>query len=140
MSDRDDIIDLAIAYTWALDTKNVEGLRQIFDAGATASLRGVECAGVDAIIARIGGAIIRLDRTQHFVGNHQVVVDGDEATHRCQLQSQHVLAGTEGGDNFIVGGYYEDRLMRTPDGWRITHRLMQQTWTDGNPDVVRRPA
>ena len=138
MSDRDDIIDLAIAYTWALDTKNVEGLRQVFLPNATAMLRGVECDGVDAIIARIGGAILRLDHTQHFVGNHQVEVEGDVATHRCQLQSQHVAAGTEGGDNYIVGGYYEDRLERTPDGWRIAHRLMQQTWTEGNPSVVRR--
>jgi hypothetical protein len=138
MSDRDDIIDLAIAYTWALDTKNVEGLRQVFLPNATAMLRGVECDGVDAIIARIGGAILRLDHTQHFVGNHQVEVKGDVATHRCQLQSQHVTAGTEGGDNYIVGGYYEDRLERTPDGWRIAHRLMQQTWTEGNPSVVRR--
>jgi len=138
MSDRDDIIDLAIAYTWALDSKHVEGLREVFTPNATATLRGVECDGVEAIIARIGGAITRLDRTQHFVGNHQVHLDGDVATHRCQLQSQHVMEGAEGGDNYIVGGYYEDRLQRTPDGWRIVHRLMQQTWTEGNPAVVRR--
>jgi hypothetical protein len=138
MSDRDDIIDLAIRYTWALDTKNVEDLRNVFTTDATATLRGVECSGVDAIIARIGGAVLRLDHTQHLVGNHQVTVDGDTGTHRCHLQSQHVLARTEGGDNYIVGGYYEDRVVRTPDGWRIAHRLMQQTWTEGNPAVVRR--
>ena len=78
--------------------------------------------GVDEIIARIGGAILRLDHTQHLVGNHQVTVDGDTGTHRCHLQSQHVLEGCEGGDNFIVGGYYEDRVVRTADGWRIAHR------------------
>lgn len=138
MSDREDIIDLAVRYTWALDTKNVEGLRDVFTPDATAMLRGVECNGVDAIIARIGGAVLRLDRTQHLVGNHQVTVDGDTGTHRCHLQSQHVLSGTEGGDNYIVGGYYEDRVVRTPAGWRISHRLMQQTWTEGNPAVVRR--
>lgn len=140
MSDRDEIIDLAIAYTWALDTRHVDGLRDVFTVDATAMLRGVECAGVDAIIDRIGGAITRLDHTQHLVGNHQVTVDGDTATHRCQLHSQHVKKDTPGGDNFIVGGFYDDRLTRTPDGWRIAHRLMQQTWVAGNPDVVRRPS
>lgn len=139
MSDRDEIIDLAIAYTWALDTKHVDGLREVFTPDATAMLRGVECAGVDAIIERIGGAILRFDHTQHLVGNHQVSIEGDVGTHRCQLHSQHVKAGTPGGDNFIVGGFYEDRVTRTPEGWRISHRLMQQTWTAGNPDVVRRP-
>jgi hypothetical protein len=138
MPDREDIIDLAVRYTWALDTKDVEDLRNVFAPEATAMLRGVECNGVDEIIARIGGSILRLDRTQHLVGNHQVTVDGDSGTHRCHLQSQHVREGVEGGDNFIVGGYYEDRVVRTPDGWRIAHRLMQQTWSEGNPNVTKR--
>jgi hypothetical protein len=138
MSDRDDIIDLAIRYTWALDTKNIDDLRHVFLPDATALLRGVECAGVEAIIARIGGAVLRLDATQHLISNHHVAVDGDTATHRCHLQSQHVLRNTDGGDNYIVGGYYEDRLVRTSAGWRIAHRLMQQTWTEGNPKVVAR--
>jgi hypothetical protein len=138
MADREDIIDLAVRYAWALDTKQVDGLRDVFTPDATAMLRGVGCNGVDEIIARIGGSILRLDCTQHFISNHQVVVDGDTATHRCQLQSQHVRAGVVGGDNFIVGGYYEDRLVRTGEGWRIAHRLMQQTWTEGNPAVTKR--
>ncbi len=138
MSDRDAITDLAIAYTWALDTKNLDALRDVFLPDATAMLRGVACTGVDEIIARIGGAILRLDHTQHLVGNHQVIVDGDTATHRCHLQSQHVKAGTEGGDNYIVGGHYDDQVVRTPDGWRIRHRVMQQTWTEGNPNVTKR--
>jgi hypothetical protein len=138
MSDRDDIIDLAVAYTWALDTKQLDLLRDVFVADATAMLRGVECTGVDSIIERIGGAVLRLDATQHLVGNHQVRVSGDAGTHRCQLQSQHVKAPTSGGDTFVVGGFYDDRVVRTPAGWRISHRTMQQTWTQGNPDVVRR--
>lgn len=138
MADREDIIDTAIAYTWALDTKQLERLRDVFLPDATAMLRGVECNGVDAIIERIGGSILRLDATQHLVGNHQVVIDGDTATHRCHLQSQHVKVGTPGGDNYIVGGDYDDRLVRTPAGWRIVHRTMQQTWSEGNHDVVKR--
>jgi 3-phenylpropionate/cinnamic acid dioxygenase small subunit len=138
MADREDIIDLAVRYTWALDTRNFEDLRNVFLPEATAMLRGVECNGVDEIIARVSGSILRLDRTQHFVGNHQVTVDGDDGTHRCHLHGQHVKEGTPGGDNFIVAGYYDDRVVRTPDGWRIAHRLMQQTWTDGNPAVTKR--
>jgi hypothetical protein len=138
MGDREDIIDLAVRYTWALDTRNFEDLRNVFLPDATAMLRGVECNGVDEIIARVSGSILRLDRTQHLVGNHQVTVDGDTGTHRCHLQGQHVKEGTPGGDNFIVAGFYDDRVVRAPDGWRIVHRLMQQTWTEGNPAVTRR--
>jgi ketosteroid isomerase-like protein len=138
MADREDIIDVAIAYTWALDTKQLDALRDVFVPDATAMLRGVACDGVEAIIERIGGAILRLDATQHLVANHQVHVDGDTATHRCQLHSQHVKSGTPGGDNLVVGGYYDDRLVRTPGGWRIAHRTMEQTWIEGNREVVRR--
>ncbi len=135
-----EIIDIAVNYTWALDTKQFDLLREVFAPDATAVLHGIECDGADAIIARIGGSIVRFDRTQHLVGSHQVRVDGDTATHRCQLHSQHVRDGLPGGDNFIVGGYYQDQMVRTPDGWRIQHRVMQQTWTAGNPAVVQRSA
>ena len=52
-SDEQSIIDLAIAYTWALDTKQLDGLRSIFAADATADLHGEHCDGQDAIVARI---------------------------------------------------------------------------------------
>jgi hypothetical protein len=137
-SDEQAIIDVAIAYTWALDTKQLDGLRTVFASDATADLNGVECDGLDAIIARIERPISRLDATQHLVGNHEVRVAGDTATHRCHLQSQHVKRGTPGGDNYLIGGIYEDRLARSADGWRITHRTMRAVWTDGNPAVVGR--
>lgn len=136
--DRADIIDLAVRYTWALDDRQLDRLDSVFLPDATAMLHGVACSGIDEIKARIGGAILRLDRTQHLVGNHEVSVDGDTGTHRCHLQGQHVRAGTEGGDNYVIGGYYEDRVVRTTEGWRIAHRLMQQTWVDGNRHVVAR--
>ena len=137
-SDQQAIIDLAIAYTWALDTKQFEELRSVFAPDATADLRGIHCDDQDAIIARISGGVGRLDATQHLVSNHQVRVDGDTATHRCHLQSQHVKRGTPGGDNFLIGGIYDDRLARTPDGWRITYRTLIEVWTDGNPAVIAR--
>ena len=137
-SDEQAIIDLAIAYTWALDTKQLDDLRSVFAPDATADLNGVQCDGLDAIIARIERPISRLDATQHLVGNHQVTVDGDTATHRCHLQSQHVKRGTQGGDNFLIGGTYEDRLARTPEGWRITHRTLTGGVDGGNPAVIGR--
>jgi hypothetical protein len=135
-SDVQAIIELTIAYTWALDTKHFDDLGDVFAEDATAVLHHVECADRAAIIARISGALSRIDVSQHFLGNHQVRIEGDTATCRCQLQAQHVRRGTEGGDNFIIGGFYEDRLVRTPAGWRISHRLMEETWREGNRAVV----
>jgi hypothetical protein len=132
------IIDLTIAYTWALDTKSFDDLRAVFAPDATAMLMGVSCEGIDAIIARIERPLNRLDATQHIVSNHQVRLDGNAATCRCHLQSQHVLKGTPGGDNFLIGGIYEDRLERRSEGWRITHRTLTPVWQAGNPAVIGR--
>lgn len=135
-ADEKAIIDLTIAYTWALDTKQFDELRTIFAPDATGMLHGVKCDDADAIIARISGALTRLDASQHLIGNHQVIIDGDTATCRCQLHSQHVKRGTEGGDNYIIGGTYYDRFVRTAEGWRISHRTMEETWNSGNRAVV----
>ncbi len=139
MSDRDDIIDLTIAYTWALDTRQFADLRHVFHPDATADLRGKACNGADEIITRIGRSVARFDATQHIVGNHQVHIDGDTATCRCHLQSQHTKYGLEGGENMLIGGMYLDRLVRTAGGWRIVHREMRQLWAEGNPAVLALP-
>jgi ketosteroid isomerase-like protein len=134
--DRQAIIDLTIAYAWALDTKQFEDLREIFADDAIGDLAGIHWEGIDAITARIEGPLSKLDATQHVVSNQQVRVDGDTGTCRCYLIGQHVKRGTPGGDHFIIAGTYDDELARTPDGWRITHRTLTVVWTDGNPAVV----
>ena len=129
--DRQAIIDVTIAYCWALDTKDWGRLDDVFVPDATADLGGTQHQGRADIIDRISTALSRYDDSQHMVTNHEVRVDGDEATCRCYLQAQHVSGGPLDGDNYLVGGRYEDRLVRTPDGWRIAHRELIVMWTDG---------
>ena len=136
--DREAVKALTIAYTWALDRKEFDRLRDVFLPDATARLGGVDCDGIDAIIARISAALSPLDDSQHLIGNHEVVLDGDTATSRCYLHAQHVRRDAEGGPNYVVAGRYEDRVERTPAGWRIRHRDLTVMWTDGNYEVVRR--
>ena len=148
MSDRDDVLQtlvderdivaLAARYCRALDTKNWSLLSEVFLPDATAVL-GVpnELAGLDAITNRIRTALDYLDDSQHLVGNHEVAVDGDTGTHRCYLQAQHVREVPDGSPNYMIAGRYEDRVQRTPDGWRIAHRTLTVMWSEGNLAVVR---
>ena len=136
IDDRLAITDLTIAYCWALDGHHWDDLDGVFTADAVALL-GTECHGLDAIKARVSGALSPLDDSQHMVSNHQITVDGDEGTSRCYLHAQHVRNAAAGGPNFVVAGRYVDRVVRTPDGWRIAHRDLITMWTDGNPVVVR---
>jgi len=141
VEDQLDITNVTIAYTWALDTKNYDGLDQVLLADATADLASpTTLQGVDAIKARIARTLDPLDDSQHIVSNHQIDVDGDEATCRCYLHAQHVRRGVEGGENYVIGGRYEDRLVRTRDGWRIAYRKLVSMWREGNAAVVHPPS
>lgn len=136
LADERAIVALTVAYCWALDTGDYERLRDVFAPDATARL-GEECAGIDAIIARVARALDPLDDSQHMVANHEVRLDGDRATCRCYFQAQHVRRAAPGGPNYMVAGRYEDDLERTPDGWRIRRRTLVPMWTEGNLAVVR---
>ncbi len=134
--DRQDIIDLTIEYCWTLDTKDFDHLCEVFHPDATAFL-GIELSSRNSIIEKIRGSLTPLDASQHLVANHQVRVDGDTAKSRCYLQAQHVRNAAVGGLNYIIGGRYEDDLVRTTQGWRILRRVLHRDWTEGNLAVVR---
>lgn len=136
--DEREIVQVVTRYCRALDTKDWALLDDVFVVDATADLAGPSTlVGVDAIRTRITSALEMLDDSQHLVGNHDVVVDGDEATHRCYLQAQHVRRAASGGPHYIVAGRYEDRFARTDVGWRIVHRTLVVMWIEGNLAVVR---
>ncbi len=136
IEDRLAITDLTIAYCWALDTRDWTALDHVFLADATAEL-GAALEGIDAIKARVKQVLGPLDDSQHMVSNHQVDVEGDNATSRCYFHAQHTRAAAFGSDNFVVGGRYEDTLVRTDVGWRIAHRRLVSMWREGNTEVVQ---
>lgn len=138
--DEQAVIDVAIRYTWALDFHDWDALDQVFLPDATADfMRPKLEEGIDQIKARIQRSLGPLDGSQHICGNHQVSIDGDTATHRCYMHAQHIRNGTENGSLYVVAGYYEDKMERTADGWRIRFRKLTPTWFDGNDEVIRGP-
>lgn len=138
LTDRAAIIDLAVAYAAAVDNRDWDRLATLFadDAHWEYPAGRQRHEGPAAIVAYIGSAIENLDATQHLNGNHVVTVRGDDAEHSCYYHAQHIRRGAEGGDNFLAGGTYHDRLRRTPDGWRFVSRSIRGVWAEGNPAVL----
>ena len=142
LTDRLAIVDLLHRYATGLDTKDWDKLASVFTADGVAdygALGGVN-QGPAAIVKLCSGALGGLDASQHIITNEVIELDGDRARARCYFQAQHVFTGAEGGDNFLVGGTYDDEIVRTVDGWRIRHRTLTATWTDGNPVVFEAAA
>jgi hypothetical protein len=129
--DREAIIGLTLAYCSALDTGAYEQLRGVFTPDATAGLGGSGQVGVDQIIERVSSALGGFDRCEHRLTDHWVEVAGDTATARCSVRALHMRPSGETPPVYIVGGIYEDRLVRTDAGWRISHRELIVESRDG---------
>jgi hypothetical protein len=136
--DRQEIADLCVRYTFALDTKDWALLESCFTDVPAFVHPGGRLEGIEAILARTRGALESLDASQHLLGNVVADVDGDTARATSYFQAQHVRAGIPGGDTYIIAGSYTDTLTRTPDGWKIAERVQVYLWRDGNRAVVRR--
>jgi ketosteroid isomerase-like protein len=142
LEDRLAITDVLYQYGTALDGRDWDVLRDCFTDDAVCDY--LEFGGVnegkDVIVALCSGVLSGLDASQHLVGNPRVVLDGDRATASCYFQAQHMLTSPGGGNTYLVGGRYDDRLRRTDDGWKIEHRTLHCTWQDGNAGVVTEAA
>ncbi len=138
--DQRDISDLLNRYAHALDEKDWDLLETCFTSDAVAIYGPVlgRKDGFEEIAGTCRAALGNLDSSQHIISNHEVQIgtDGDSATARCYVQAQHTKAGTPGGDNFTIGGIYLDRIVRTPDGWRIRERELKMLWQEGNQAVL----
>jgi 3-phenylpropionate/cinnamic acid dioxygenase small subunit len=125
-------------YARALDTRDWDLLAALFTADAVVDYSGEGgpvCQGPAAVVADCQADFAGLDATHHLIGNVAVDVAGDEARATCALQAWHYRSGAAGGSTLLLAGGYEDRLVRTPAGWRIAHRVLRVAFEDGNPEV-----
>jgi hypothetical protein len=75
------------------------------------------------------------DSTQHTMSTHVVRVDGDRAHSFCNGGWRLIRKAVDGNPLWDGTGWYDDTLVRTPDGWRIARRVCRITWWTGNPAV-----
>jgi 3-phenylpropionate/cinnamic acid dioxygenase small subunit len=140
LNDRVEIEELLARYSRALDHKNFGDLAGLFTADATFDAGGLGApTGPPAIRSMIEGTIGHLDATQHLVGKSLIEFadDGNSAEVRTYLISQHIRESTEGPvKHYFLGGEYFDRVVRTPEGWRIAYRRLDRMWKQGDRAVI----
>lgn len=79
---------------------------------------------------------VTLDRTQHAMSGHIVNLQGDRANAITYGIWRLIKTGTVGGDYWEGAGWYDDALVRTPDGWRISERTCRTLCWGGNVRVI----
>jgi 3-phenylpropionate/cinnamic acid dioxygenase small subunit len=125
-------------YARALDTRDWALLASLFTRDAIVDYSaegGPICVGPAAVVADCESDFHGLDATHHMVSNVGISILGDDAEAECYLQAWHHAAHARGGTTLILVGGYRDKLVRTPDGWKITRRQLHVAFAAGNPSV-----
>lgn len=136
-TDRHAVIDVLNNYATCLDSRDWDGLDDVFHDDAVGEYGSV-LEGRSAIVSSIRGFLDGCGASQHLLGNHQIHIDGDRAQCTTKARVIHVGAGERAAlTPYEAIGVYRDQLIRTTAGWRITHRHFDVDITLGDYNVLR---
>ncbi|MEB8338238.1 nuclear transport factor 2 family protein [Streptomyces endophyticus] len=147
LADRIEIQDLMVRYALGQDLHEggdndvLDQWDTVFTPDATVDysaaggdpLKDISYRALVDVMRGEGGSMSGLLKWQHFQGFSTVDIDGDTAVARTQHLHTH-QGDTDGrGWNLIQTGFFVDRLVRRPEGWRIAHRTLEIIWMDTFP-------
>src|ERR1700722_12280921 len=124
ISDRFEIMDLLTDYCSAIDTKDIDALDHIFTADACIdySKAGGPKTDLKTIKKFLKENLGDLPR-QHIISNIKVQLNGDLADVRSLCYNPLELPSENGNFQIAIWGlWYNDKLIRTPNGWRIQQK------------------
>lgn len=125
VADRLAVADVLLRYASSLDEDDWDRLATCFVDDAVGLLAGgPRLEGYAAIAEAVRAALVHYSVTQHHIANAEVDLDGDRARLRANLIATHV----HDGGAFEVKGVYREELVRTADGWRISHHQLDLVW------------
>ena len=128
-------------YAMGIDTRDFALLRSIFmddiymDFSSYSGQPGAQMKA-DDWVAGCRVLFTGLDATQHVMTNPIVDIDGDRATQRMYMKAEHFYTNDQGNNDFALGGYYDDKLVRTADGWKIEAVTLTVLWNRGNRHIM----
>lgn len=134
LSDRLDIEVVLRRYAYGLDERRWEAWDEVFTADAVIDFTPM--GGKEETPAQMSHRLSKPDPdwlfAQHPLYNTIVTLDGDTATAFSHYQMETGRRADEEGVIVRVsgGGAYEDQLLRTEDGWRITRRSVHMKWKE----------
>lgn len=129
------ITAVILAYATAVDEARLDQLGPLFAEDAVLDYgRGRHCTGREEVVAFVAGRAAAYRATSHHLSNIQVELDGpDQAAARTYVYAWHERPN---GTQAEIWGRYLDRLVRTPEGWRIARRAIR---TAGHRGFTQEP-
>ena len=143
ISDRLEIQQLMTTYSNAIDRRDFDRLDSVFTPDAYIDYRAM--GGIDGrypeVKAWLGPALKSFPSYYHLIANTEIVLAGDNATSRTVCFNPMEVPLPQGGSQVMfLGLWYVDKLVRTPDGWRISERVEEACYQHNVPAHVRASA
>ena len=137
MSEADDrfaIIAVLDRYSECLDTRDWEGLSDVFTQDVDMDFGTWRAQDLDQVRANIRAFLDGCGPSQHLLGNYRIRFDagGNEASSRCYCRVMHFGKGEHEGKTFESWIEYSDELFRTPQGWRSRKREGRSQMNQGD--------
>ena len=134
MSDRLEITDLLARYAYAIDQQDFDALDQVFtpDAIVDYTAFGAPRGTVEETKAFLRKVLPGHVSYAHLLGVPRIDIDGDTAIARTACHNPMVFRDQAGKEQiYTCGLWYDDRLVRTEHGWRITERVEEKCYLVG---------
>ena len=126
IADRLAVGDVIIKYATSVDARDMQRYASCFvEDIVVTGFSGGEMHGLGPYVEWVVQALERFSHTQHLIGNQEIVVTGDSAHMRSYVQATHVLADDD-TVLVILWAVYDDHLVRTPEGWKITKHHLER--------------
>lgn len=142
MTDHQAICETVYRYAFALDNRDWAMYRSIFadyvdfdfstyHGKPTVRMRA------DQLVSSAETLFAGFSATQHTMSNPIVEIDGDSARCNMYIQAAHSIDPDPEAPWFIMGGHYEDHLIRRNGGWLLDGVTMKLRWTRGDRNIMR---
>jgi hypothetical protein len=132
--DRTEASDTIYRYCSSVDRGEWAVFRTVFTDDARVRFgNGGWLEGADTVAKMLETALADTVWRHHLVSVYHLDFDGDEAT-ALTYQTSHLLFDSEADVVRVTVGRYHDRLRRTPDGWKISTRVMEVLWAGERRD------
>jgi hypothetical protein len=122
LEDKDAIRELLSEYCFRMDEFRFDELAALFTEDGEWIARYARARGPAEIAALMARNIPAEPKRKHFIMNSLIRLDGERATARTSYLVVLQAAGAALVPS--VAGTYEDRLLRTGDGWRFRERRL----------------
>ena len=125
LEDKSDIGEVLVRYATGIDQRDWDLFRSCWTSDVVADYGEIgQFNGIDALTDFMFAAHDAMGPTHHALTNFAIDVQGDRADVRCYVHAILIAVPGDSASWVDAVGHYDDKFVRTAEGWRINHRTV----------------